>query len=147
MQLQMSPCSQEGRTQIVVKSSYILAFWGCRRYFMWPVSWESFGSVLVCTRDQNHGLLDLYFLSSMIFFSLLSFLDLFGPIWTNLYQLGPILTHFDLYGHLWTYLGLFGVFGEILSYLELFGAIWSHFQLFGAIWSNLYPCWSIWSNF
>ena len=81
------------------------------------------------------------------------YLDIFGPIWTNLEPFGPIRTNVDQFGPIWTHLGPFGPprsylvhFWVIWSYLEQIGAIWRCFELFRDIlspWQQL----AIWSNF
>ena len=58
---------------------------------------------------------------------ILSCLELFGAIKTNLELLGPM----------WTYLTLLDLFAPIRRYLEKFGAIWNYLNLIGTIWSYL----------
>ena len=57
----------------------------------------------------------------------LTFLDLFGAIWSFLEPYEVILTKFDLIGVVLSHLDPFGLI------LEPVEAIWNHFELFKAI--------------
>ena len=66
----------------------------------------------------------------------LTCLDVFGPIFTHLYQFAPLGTHlnsFSPYGAIWSHLEPIGPFW---TNLDPIGAIESHFELFGSSWSH-----------